>query len=180
MESPVPTLITQADPVELIGASIAQKLSAAMGPVAVLLPARGVSAIDKEGQPFHDPLARQALHDAIRDGAPGIEVNVLDRHINDPEFADALAELAEAFGLYEEDRAQLLRDMDSYQRKFGSVLPATNDRQQAARKTFDPIAERIKGLRVGRPRAALGQPSSPSSPVAAAARGVRSCGRVQP
>jgi uncharacterized protein (UPF0261 family) len=74
-----------------IGASIAQKLSAAMGPVAVLLPARGVSAIDKEGQPFDDPLARQALHDAIRDGARGIEVNVLDRHINDPEFADALA-----------------------------------------------------------------------------------------
>ena len=74
-----------------IGASIAQKLSAAKGPVAVLLPARGVSAIDKEGQPFDDPLARKALHDAIRDGARGIEVVEMDRHINDLEFADAAA-----------------------------------------------------------------------------------------
>ena len=54
-----------------IGAGIAQKLSAAKGPVAVLLPGRGVSAIDKEGQPFDDPVARKALHDAIRAGARG-------------------------------------------------------------------------------------------------------------
>ena len=39
------------------------------GPVAVLLPRRGVSAIDKAGQPFDDPAARRALHDAIRSGA---------------------------------------------------------------------------------------------------------------
>jgi uncharacterized protein (UPF0261 family) len=74
-----------------IGASIAQKLSAAKGPVAVLLPARGVSAIDKEGQPFDDPVARKALHEAIRAGAHGVEVTEMDRHINDPEFADAAA-----------------------------------------------------------------------------------------
>ena len=74
-----------------IGAGIAEKLSAARGPVAVLLPARGVSAIDKEGQPFDDPVARGALHDAIRAGARGFEVVEIDRHINDPEFADAAA-----------------------------------------------------------------------------------------
>jgi uncharacterized protein (UPF0261 family) len=74
-----------------IGAAIAQKLSSARGPVAVLLPARGASAIDKEGQPFDDPAARKALHDAIRAGARGIEVIEMDRHINDPEFADAAA-----------------------------------------------------------------------------------------
>ena len=98
-----------------IGASIAHKLSAARGPVAILLPARGVSAIDKEGQPFDDPVARKALHDAIRSGlqqrlrprraseasraaasgggAPRavIDVTELDLHINDPEFADAAA-----------------------------------------------------------------------------------------
>ncbi len=74
-----------------LGASIARKLSAAAGPVAVVLPGRGVSAIDKEGQPFDDPLARTALHDAIRAGLPGIEVIDMDRHINDPEFADAAA-----------------------------------------------------------------------------------------
>jgi uncharacterized protein (UPF0261 family) len=74
-----------------IGASIAHKLSAAKGPVAILLPARGVSAIDKEGQPFDDPVARKALHDAIRSGVHGIPVTELDLHINDPEFANAAA-----------------------------------------------------------------------------------------
>ena len=74
-----------------IGASIAEKLSVAKGPAAVLLPGRGVSAIDREGQPFDDPAARRALHDAIRGGARGFEVIEMDRHINDPEFADAAA-----------------------------------------------------------------------------------------
>ena len=76
---------------ERIGNSIAHKLSAAKGPVAILLPARGVSAIDKEGQPFDDPAARKALHDAIRSGVHGIPVTELDLHINDPEFAIAAA-----------------------------------------------------------------------------------------
>ena len=74
-----------------IGADIARKLAAANGPVAVLLPARGVSAIDREGQPFDDPVARRALHDAIRSGCEGADVRELDLHINDPEFADAAA-----------------------------------------------------------------------------------------
>jgi uncharacterized protein (UPF0261 family) len=74
-----------------IGAGIARKLSAARGPVAILLPGRGVSAIDREGQPFYDPVARRALHDAIRAGARGIEVVEIDLHINDPAFADAAA-----------------------------------------------------------------------------------------
>ncbi len=74
-----------------IGAAIARKLSTATGPLAVLLPGRGVSAIDRDGQPFDDPAARRALHDAIRSGLPGAEVVEIDRHINDPEFADAAA-----------------------------------------------------------------------------------------
>jgi uncharacterized protein (UPF0261 family) len=74
-----------------IGADIARKLSAATGPVSVLLPARGVSAIDRLGQPFDDPAARRALHAAIREGLGGADVMELDLHINDPEFADAAA-----------------------------------------------------------------------------------------
>jgi len=75
-----------------IGADIARKLAAARGPVAVLLPSRGVSAIDREGQPFDDPAARRALHDAIRAGLPDDVVTELDLHINDPEFAEAAAQ----------------------------------------------------------------------------------------
>jgi uncharacterized protein (UPF0261 family) len=82
---------TTADESARIGDSIARRISAAHGPVAVLLPGRGVSAIDKEGQPFDDPAARSALHEAIRSGVNGIEVTELDLHINDPEFADAAA-----------------------------------------------------------------------------------------
>jgi uncharacterized protein (UPF0261 family) len=74
-----------------IGAGIASKLSAARGPVSVLLPARGVSAIDREGQPFDDPGARAALHGAIREQLTGVDVVELDLHINDPAFADAAA-----------------------------------------------------------------------------------------
>jgi uncharacterized protein (UPF0261 family) len=74
-----------------IGADIARKLSAARGPVSVLLPKRGVSAIDREGQPFDDPAARKALHDAVKAGLRGADVQELDLHVNDPEFADLAA-----------------------------------------------------------------------------------------
>jgi uncharacterized protein (UPF0261 family) len=94
-----------------IGGSIARRVSAAKGPVAVLLPARGVSAIDKEGQPFDDPAARRALHDAIRAGLHGVEVTELDLHINDPEFADAAArKLLELMKLNPERSPEALRE----------------------------------------------------------------------
>jgi uncharacterized protein (UPF0261 family) len=75
-----------------IGAGIARKLASARGPSAVLLPARGVSAIDRAGGPFDDPEARRALHEAIRAGLPENRVVVLDAHINDVEFAEAAAQ----------------------------------------------------------------------------------------
>jgi len=82
---------TTAGECESIGRDIARKLSAAAGPVAVLLPALGVSAIDRAGQPFDDPVARRALHETIRSGLPGADVAELPLHINDPAFADAAA-----------------------------------------------------------------------------------------
>ncbi|REK17893.1 MAG: UPF0261 family protein [Planctomycetota bacterium] len=75
-----------------IGAEIARKLSAAKGPVSVLLPSQGVSALDRQGQPFDDPAARQALFAALRAGGPELDIRELDAHINDPAFARALAE----------------------------------------------------------------------------------------
>ena len=44
-----------------LGLEIAQKASAAKGPTVILLPLRGVSAIDKEGGPFWWPEADYAL-----------------------------------------------------------------------------------------------------------------------
>jgi uncharacterized protein (UPF0261 family) len=82
---------TTPDECKAIGEEIARKLSRAKGPVSVLLPARGVSAIDRTGQPFEDVDARRMLHDAIRSGLPGRDVRELDLHINDDAFADLAA-----------------------------------------------------------------------------------------
>src|SRR5207237_4187882 len=49
-----------------LGKEIAEKASAAQGPTAILLPLKGVSAIDREGQPFCWPEADQALFQSIR------------------------------------------------------------------------------------------------------------------
>jgi uncharacterized protein (UPF0261 family) len=70
---------------------IGRKLSAATGPVTVLLPLRGVSAIDREGQPFDDPVARKALFDAIRSSLRGKSIVEIDAHLNDDDFAEAAA-----------------------------------------------------------------------------------------
>ena len=76
-----------------IGQRIAEQLSRAAGPVALLLPLKGVSMLDAPGQPFHDDEADRALFDALRDYAgPNVAVRDLDMHINDPEFAHALAD----------------------------------------------------------------------------------------
>ena len=82
---------TTAEENSRIGTDIGRKVSAAKGPSLVLLPERGVSAIDRAGQPFDDPAARLALYDAIRHSAGATEILSLDCHINDPQFAEAAA-----------------------------------------------------------------------------------------
>jgi uncharacterized protein (UPF0261 family) len=73
-----------------IGEWIVARLNRMEGPVRFLIPLRGISAIDAEGQPFYDPQADAALFDAIRKGwapAPNRRLIELDAHINDPAFA---------------------------------------------------------------------------------------------
>jgi type I restriction enzyme M protein len=61
-------------------------------------------------------------------------------------LADAAAELLDAAKPYETDRAKLLADLGGFRKTFAKALPEANDRQHAARKAFDPIAEAIRGL----------------------------------
>lgn len=76
-----------------LGEIIAAKLNPAKGPTALFIPLKGVSAIDREGQPFHLPAADAALFDALRRNIkPPVELIELDQHINDPAFAIAMAE----------------------------------------------------------------------------------------
>lgn len=71
-----------------IGEMLAAAANAARGPVAILLPLKGVSMLDSPGGDFWDPEADRACYDAIkRHLRPGIPVIEMDNNINDPEFA---------------------------------------------------------------------------------------------
>jgi uncharacterized protein (UPF0261 family) len=82
---------TTAEECATIGRRIAEQLNRATGPVTLVLPLRGVSAIDAEGQAFHDPDADRALFAALREhAAPPVRIVEVDAHINDAVFAEAL------------------------------------------------------------------------------------------
>jgi uncharacterized protein (UPF0261 family) len=57
---------TTVDENRQLGQEIARKVAASRGPAALLLPLQGVSAIDRAGQPFDDPVARRALFESVR------------------------------------------------------------------------------------------------------------------
>ncbi|MGL6074140.1 MAG: Tm-1-like ATP-binding domain-containing protein [Fimbriiglobus sp.] len=73
---------------DLLGKELAQKACAANSPVAILLPLRGISALDREGQPFWNPEANAALFQSLRNWVYGIELIEIDAHINDSMFAE--------------------------------------------------------------------------------------------
>jgi uncharacterized protein (UPF0261 family) len=82
-----------------LGRRIASKLSAATGPTALFIPLGGVSMIDAEGQPFHDPEADAALFEELRKVANNVELIEMEEHVNDPAFAKAMvAKLDEYMG----------------------------------------------------------------------------------
>ena len=91
--NPTVTLMrTTPEEMDRLGKELAEKASAAGGPTAVMLPLKGVSAIDAAGKAFWWPEADAALFQSVRNWiAPGVEVVELDRHINDPAFAEACA-----------------------------------------------------------------------------------------
>ena len=81
-----------------IGAFIAAKLNAATGPVRLLLPTRGVSMLDAEGQAFWDPEADEALFTTLEEQVEQTsdrQVRRVDAHVNDAEFARALLDAFE-------------------------------------------------------------------------------------
>lgn len=72
---------------------IAGKLCRASSPVTLLIPEKGVSAIDAPGQTFHDPAADAALFTELERLAahmPKVTIKRLPYHINDLEFSESL------------------------------------------------------------------------------------------
>jgi uncharacterized protein (UPF0261 family) len=94
VHNPTVTLMrTTADECAELGRQIGRKLSAAKGPTALFVPLKGVSMIDVAGQPFHDEAADEALFAALRVSLDSsVETHEVDTDINDPEFADAMAD----------------------------------------------------------------------------------------
>jgi uncharacterized protein (UPF0261 family) len=93
IHNPQVTLLrTNAEEAAAIGKAVAEKLNASTGPLTVLLPMKGVSAISSPGFIFHDAEADTALFRAIRKTLrKDIPVREIDATVNDPVFAEACA-----------------------------------------------------------------------------------------
>jgi uncharacterized protein (UPF0261 family) len=77
-----------------IGRITATRLNRASGPVTVLIPLQGVSAIDKPGGPFYSPEALNSYRRALKMTLSSeIKLVELDAHINDEGFAHTAADL---------------------------------------------------------------------------------------
>jgi uncharacterized protein (UPF0261 family) len=84
---------TTPDECRELGRRIGRKLAAARGPTALYVPLRGVSALAVEGGPFYDPQADEALLEGLHETlSDHVEVHELDLEINDPAFAEAIAD----------------------------------------------------------------------------------------
>jgi uncharacterized protein (UPF0261 family) len=94
----VTLLRTNAEECAELGRRIAARLACAIGPVALAIPRGGLSAIDRPGEPFAAPDADEALFAALLGALPPhVAVHDLPLHINDPDFADAIVEIARRF-----------------------------------------------------------------------------------
>ncbi len=85
---------TSAEECAQLGATLGAKLRAGRGPRSLHLPLRGLSALDADGGPFHDPDADAALFAALRAACAGdgIALHEADLAINDPAFGEAMAD----------------------------------------------------------------------------------------
>ena len=85
---------TNAEENKKMGQVFAEKANAATGPVAFLIPLKGVSILDGDGERFCDREADRVMFDTLKanlnEGIPVVEV---DNNINDPEFSAKAVEM---------------------------------------------------------------------------------------
>jgi uncharacterized protein (UPF0261 family) len=81
-----------------IGAKVyAEKLNKAKGPVAILIPLRGWSSIDREGTILYDPEEDRVFVEELRRYLkPEIGIEEVDCNLEDPQFGLTLVEKFEA------------------------------------------------------------------------------------
>jgi uncharacterized protein (UPF0261 family) len=67
---------------------LAKRANSAKGPVAIVIPLQGFSAVDKQGQHFYDPQADAAFARVIKDSVKNkVDIIEVNAHINDVRFA---------------------------------------------------------------------------------------------
>jgi uncharacterized protein (UPF0261 family) len=85
---------TNVDENRAIGEMIARAANASTGPVAILIPLRGVSQLDSRDGAFWDPEADRACFQTIKENLrPDLPFIEMDNNINDPEFAEKAVDL---------------------------------------------------------------------------------------
>ena len=92
--NPTVTLMrTTVEEIKLIAEKLAEKLNLASEKTCLVLPLKGVSMIDAEGQPFYGPEEDKVLFDTLRAkvNRKVVEIIEFDNHINDEAFALAAA-----------------------------------------------------------------------------------------
>jgi uncharacterized protein (UPF0261 family) len=76
---------------KILGKELAQKLYGANA--TIILPLKGVSQIDTEGDIFHNPGVNRVLFDSIKvNSDQSLKIVEVNAHINDPEFSKVLVE----------------------------------------------------------------------------------------
>jgi uncharacterized protein (UPF0261 family) len=85
---------TNAEESARLGAILAAKVNAAVGPSAVVLPLGGLSTYELPGGPFRDLEADEALFAAVRATLrPDVVLREVEANVNDPAFATAVLEV---------------------------------------------------------------------------------------
>jgi len=94
------TVLARTTKEEVEGAAkiVAERSNKAAGPVAIVIPLQGFSAVDKKGQHFYNPDADSAFTCVIK-GAVHEKVDIIEvaAHINDDEFAQQLVAVFSRF-----------------------------------------------------------------------------------
>ncbi len=84
---------TTKDEVEWAAKLICERANRAAGPVAIVIPLRGFSTVDKEGQQFYNPEADGAFTRMVRDTAKeNVTIVEVNAHISDDEFAQQVVD----------------------------------------------------------------------------------------
>lgn len=74
---------------------MAQKLNRSHGPVIMVIPEQGFFVYDSPGQPLYYPDGRKAFIETLQENLrPEIEFIRMNCHINDPEYAKKVADIA--------------------------------------------------------------------------------------